>query len=124
MTDTDRERVVLIGKESVGKSALAAGLTGAAPADENVGGSTVSSEVYRTDDLEIVDTPGITLEADTETTRKALDSLDRAETVVLVVPATDLDRDLDDLLPLVEGRGVRWSSPTGIESRRSTRPEG
>ncbi|WP_440769991.1 nucleoside recognition domain-containing protein [Natronorubrum sp. DTA28] len=104
MTDTDRERVVLIGKESVGKSALAAGLTGAAPADENVAGSTVSSEVYRTDDLEIVDTPGITLEADTETTREALNSLERAETVAVVVPATDLDRDLDDLLPLVEGR--------------------
>ncbi|MFC4436644.1 MULTISPECIES: nucleoside recognition domain-containing protein [Natrialbaceae] len=100
----DRERVVLIGKESVGKSALAAGLTRSAPADENVGGSTVSSEIYRTGDLELVDTPGITLEADTETTREALSQLVSIDRVVLVVPATDLDRDLAELLPLVQGR--------------------
>ncbi|WP_049926727.1 nucleoside recognition domain-containing protein [Halopiger goleimassiliensis] len=100
----DRNRVVLIGKESVGKSALAAGLTGTAPTDENVGGSTVSSEVYRDDDLEVVDTPGITLEVDTETTREALSALEVTDEVVLVVPATDIDRDLADLLPLVQGR--------------------
>ncbi|ELY58646.1 nucleoside recognition domain-containing protein [Natronolimnohabitans innermongolicus] len=104
MTGVDRDRVVLIGKESVGKSALAAGLTGASGAVENVAGSTVSSDVYRTDDLAVVDTPGITLEADTETTREALAALGDAETVVLVVPATALDRDLADLLPLVQGR--------------------
>ncbi|TYL40121.1 GTP-binding protein [Natronococcus pandeyae] len=100
----DRERVVLIGKESVGKSALAAGLTGAVPASSTVGGSTVSSEIYRTGDLELVDTPGITLEADTETTREALSELEATDRVVLVVSATDLDRDLADLLPLVQGR--------------------
>ncbi|MXV63575.1 ferrous iron transporter B [Natronorubrum sp. JWXQ-INN-674] len=104
MSRTNRDRVVLVGKESVGKSALAAGLTGAIPADANVGGSTVASERYRTDDLEVIDTPGITLEADTETTREALASLERAETVALVVSATDLDRELADLLPLVQGR--------------------
>ncbi|AGB36335.1 nucleoside recognition domain-containing protein [Natronococcus occultus] len=101
---SDRERLVLIGKESVGKSALTAGLTGSRPADEKLGGSTVSSEVYRTDGFELVDTPGITLEADTETTREALAELEATDRVVLVVPATDLDRDLADLLPLVEGR--------------------
>nr|WP_246084323.1 GTPase [Salinadaptatus halalkaliphilus] len=58
MSDTDRDRVALVGKESVGKSALAAGLTGTMPTDENVGGSTVSSERYRTGGLNIVDTPG------------------------------------------------------------------
>jgi ferrous iron transport protein B len=99
-----RERVVLIGKESVGKSALASGLTGSRPTDENVGGSTVSSEIYRADGFELIDTPGITLEADTETTREALSALESTDRVVLVVPATDLDRDLADLLPLVEGR--------------------
>ncbi|MFU8867164.1 FeoB small GTPase domain-containing protein, partial [Natronococcus sp.] len=99
-----RDRITLIGKESVGKSALAAGLTGLRPTDENVGGTTVSSEVYRTDGFDLVDTPGITLEADTETTREALAELGATDRVVLVVPATDLDRDLEDLLPLVEGR--------------------
>lgn len=62
--DSRPDRVVLIGKESVGKSALAAGLTGAAPAAENVAGATVSSEVYRSGDLEVIDTPGIALEAE------------------------------------------------------------
>ncbi|SEH12815.1 Nucleoside recognition [Natronorubrum sediminis] len=52
----------------------------------------------------MVDTPGITLDADTKTTRDALAALECAATVVLVVPATDLDRDLADLLPLVQGR--------------------
>ncbi|TYT63933.1 nucleoside recognition domain-containing protein [Natrialba swarupiae] len=102
--DRDDERVVLVGKESVGKTALAAALTGATATDENVGGSTVSSEVYRADGVEIVDTPGITLEADTETTRETLAELERTDRVVLVVPATDVDRDLADLLPLVQGR--------------------
>lgn len=104
MTEMNRERVVLIGKESVGKSAFAAGLTNAAPSAAAIKGSTVSCERYRSDSLEVVDTPGITLEADTETTRDALTALERAETVVLVVPATDLDRDLADLLSLVQGR--------------------
>ncbi|EMA31065.1 nucleoside recognition domain-containing protein [Halobiforma nitratireducens] len=104
MSDTERDRVVLVGKESVGKSALAAGLTGATPADEKIGGSTVSSEVYSTGGVELVDTPGITLEADTETTREALSQLEASDEVVLVVPATDVDGDLADLLPLVQGR--------------------
>ncbi|QRV17268.1 50S ribosome-binding GTPase [Haloterrigena salifodinae] len=101
---SEPNRAVLIGKESVGKSALAAGLTGAAPAAENVDGATVSNEVYRGGDLEVIDTPGITLEADTETTREALAALEGAETVVLVVPASAIARDLGDLLPLVRGR--------------------
>ncbi|WP_121742080.1 nucleoside recognition domain-containing protein [Natronorubrum halophilum] len=123
MTEGDRERVVLIGKESVGKSAIATGLTGAAPTSENVAGSTITSERYRTDDLEVVDTPGITLEADTRTTREALGRLERVETVVLVVPATDLDRDLADLLPLVRGRTgavivTHWDRVTAVDASR------
>ncbi|MCU4972642.1 50S ribosome-binding GTPase [Halobacteria archaeon AArc-m2/3/4] len=101
---TDRDRVVLVGKESVGKSALAARLTGSIPIDEKIRGSTVSSEVYRTDEFDLIDTPGITLEGDTETTRDALAQLDDGDRIVLVVPATDLDRDLADLLPIVQGR--------------------
>ncbi|GAB7018553.1 nucleoside recognition domain-containing protein [Halostagnicola bangensis] len=101
---TQPETVVLIGKENVGKSALADALSETAPTDEAIGGSTVSSEVYRTNGLEIVDTPGLTLETDTETTRTALSNLEDADGVVLVVPATDIDRDLADLLPIVQGR--------------------
>nr|WP_228434494.1 GTPase [Natrarchaeobaculum aegyptiacum] len=115
--EPERDRVVLIGKESVGKSALAAGLTGAAATDRNVQGTTVSSEVYRTDDLEVVDTPGITLEADTETTRRALAALEPTDEVVLVVPATDLDRDLATSWRWSRGERDRSSLPSGTRSR-------
>jgi len=99
----DRETVVVVGKESVGKSELVASLTGQRPTSGNFRGTTVRSERYETDDYEFVDTPGIVLDRDTEATRDALSQVDEDETVLLVVPATDIDSDLDDLLPLVDG---------------------
>ncbi|ELZ04720.1 ferrous iron transport protein [Natrialba chahannaoensis JCM 10990] len=99
---TDRETVVVVGKESVGKSELVASLTGDRPTSGNFRGTTVRSERYTTERYEFVDTPGIVLDADTEATREALSHVDENETVLLVVPATALDRDLEDLLPLVD----------------------
>ncbi|RQG99350.1 nucleoside recognition domain-containing protein [Natrarchaeobius oligotrophus] len=101
---TGRETVAVVGKESVGKSALVSSLTGDRPTSDNFRGSTVRSERYVTADFEFVDTPGIVLDADTEATRDALSQLEDHERVMLVVPATDVDRNLADLLPLVEGR--------------------
>lgn len=103
-TGTDRETVVVVGKESVGKSELVSSLTGDRPTSGNFRGTTVRSERYETADYEFVDTPGIVLDADTEATREALSQVDEDETVLLVVPATDIDSDLEDLLPLVDGR--------------------
>ncbi len=100
----DRETVVVVGKESVGKSELVASLTGDRPTSGNFRGTTVRSERYSTGDYEFVDTPGIVLEADTEATREALSQVGEEEWVLLVVPATDADGDLDDLLPVVEDR--------------------
>ena len=102
-TGLERETVVVIGKESVGKSALVASLTGDRPTSGNFRGTTVRSERYDTANYEFVDTPGIVLEADTEATRDALSQVNEDETVLLVVPATDIDKDLQDLLPLVDG---------------------
>ncbi len=96
--------VVVIGKESVGKSELVASLTGERPTSGNFRGTTVRSERYGTDGYEFVDTPGIVLDSDTEATRSALSEVADDERVLLVVPATDIDRDLSELLPLVEGR--------------------
>jgi Fe2+ transport system protein B len=98
----DRETVVVVGKESVGKSELVSSLTGDRPTSGNFRGTTTRSERYETENYEFVDTPGIVLDADTEATRAALNELTDEETVMLVVPATDVDSDLDDLLPLVE----------------------
>jgi len=98
----DRETVVVVGKESVGKSELVSSLTGDRPTSGNFRGTTTRSERYETENYEFVDTPGIVLDADTEATRTALNELTDEETVMLVVPATDVDSDLDDLLPLVE----------------------
>ena len=98
------ETIVVVGKESVGKSELVASLTGDRPTASNFRGTTVRAEKYSTGGYTFVDTPGIVLDADTEGTRAALDALGEEEKVMLVVPATDIDEDLNDLLPLVEGR--------------------
>ena len=99
---TERETIVVVGKESVGKSELVASLTGDRPTSGNFRGTTVRSERYTTDEYEFVDTPGIVLDQDTEATRAALEAVGEDETVLLVVPATDIDSDLTDMLPLVE----------------------
>ncbi|MCU4754348.1 50S ribosome-binding GTPase [Halobacteria archaeon AArc-curdl1] len=98
----ERETVVVVGKESVGKSELVSSLTGDRPTSGNFRGTTVRSERYTTDEHEFVDTPGIVLDEDTEATRDALSQVTENETVMLVVPATGIDEDLEDLLPLVE----------------------
>ena len=101
-TADSKETVVVVGKESVGKSELVASLTGDSPTSGNFRGTTTRSERYTTPTHEFIDTPGIVLDSDTEATRDALREVDNNETVMLVVPATDLDSDLEDLLPLVE----------------------
>ena len=101
-TTGEKETIVVVGKESVGKSALVAGLTGTTPTTGNFRGTTVDVKRYESPERVFVDTPGILLDADTETTRTAIEAVEGSETVLLVVRATDIDADLDDLLPLVQ----------------------
>ncbi|CDK37889.1 nucleoside recognition domain-containing protein [Halorubrum sp. AJ67] len=121
--DADRETVVVVGKESVGKSELVSSLTGDRPTSGNFRGTTTRSERYTTDGYEFVDTPGIVLDTDTEGTRDALAQVDEDETVLLVVPATDIDDDLDALLPLVESHlgAVVVTFWDKVEERTETR---
>ncbi len=96
--------ILVVGKESVGKSQLISSLSGRSAGEANFRGSTVVVERYRSGDIEYIDTPGILRSSDTETTRLALDALAAHDVVLLVVQATHLDRDLRDMLPLVVGK--------------------
>ncbi len=96
--------VIVIGKESVGKTQLLATLTGTPGDASNFRGSTVTCDEYAWNEQILIDTPGIIRESDAVTTQLALASLDQEERVLLVVQATHLDEDLADLLPLVVGK--------------------
>lgn len=96
--------IVVVGKESVGKSQLVSSLTGGGAVEANFRGSTVDVTRYLHADYEFIDTPGVLRKSDTETTRLALAELEEHDTVLLVVQATDLDNDLSDMLPLVVGK--------------------
>lgn len=101
-----RKQVVVIGTESVGKSQLIASLTNQRPYVANYRGSTISCECYSAGDFDLVDTPGILYQSDSETTRQAVAKSSTAETVLLVVKGTNVDEDLARLLPLVVGKNA------------------
>ncbi|NJK48039.1 ferrous iron transporter B [Candidatus Gracilibacteria bacterium] len=96
--------IVVVGKESVGKSQLIASLTHKSAYSSNFRGTTVSCETYRDGEHIFVDTPGILRFSDTQTTASVLKRLQASDRVLLVVQATHLDDDLADLLPLVRGK--------------------
>lgn len=96
--------ILVVGKESVGKSQLVSSLTGRSAGETNFRGSTVFVERYRAGNVEYIDTPGILRSSDTETTRLALNEFAANDVVLLVVQATSLDQDLEDMLPLVVGK--------------------
>lgn len=96
--------IIVIGKESVGKSALVASLTGQPAYAANFRGSTVTCDTYVGQRHTFIDTPGIVRQSDTATTRAVIERLQVSDTVLLVVQATHLDDDLADLLPLSSGK--------------------
>ncbi len=103
----ERDCIVVIGKESTGKSQLIASLTGKSAYSANFRGSTIACETYQSEAHTFIDTPGILYRSDSATTRQALRQLQENDTVLLVVKATEVDRDLADLLPLVaDKRGI------------------
>ncbi len=104
---------LLLGRASVGKSALVRALTGQPARNVNFRGTTVPCSEYTTSDRVFVDTPGLHRASDADTVRLTLEALEDADEVLLVASATQLDEDLDLLLPLVQGRRVsiavtRW----------------
>ena len=127
-TENDgKETVVVVGKESVGKSELVAGLSGATPTTGNFRRTTVDVKRYESDEFVFVDTPGILLGTDTETIRTAISAVEETETVLLVVRATNINDDLEDLLPLVQGKVgaiavTFWDKVENPTEARSNRP--
>ena len=95
---------LLLGRESVGKSALARALTGQPARSVHFRGTTVPCGEYTTPGRVFVDTPGLHRASDADTVRLTLEALHDADEVLLVASATQLDEDLDLLLPLVQGR--------------------
>jgi Fe2+ transport system protein B len=98
------ETILIIGKENSGKPMLAANLTGRTPRSANFRGSTVACETYSDGQYQFVDTPGILLQSDSQTTQTVLAQLQAHEQVLLVAKSTHLDEELNDLLPLVVGK--------------------
>lgn len=99
-TEPNGKRVVVIGKESAGKSELVAGLTEKTAYISNFRGSTISCDCYEHEDLIFIDTPGILYAADAETTRAAMNQVIKGDTILIIVKATNIDQDLADILPL------------------------
>lgn len=96
--------ILVIGRESVGKSQLVSSITGRYAGESNFRGSTVSVDRYSTPEAIYIDTPGILRQSDAQTTRAALGALQVNESVLLVAQATQLDEDLAELMPLVAGK--------------------
>jgi Fe2+ transport system protein B len=99
----DRPSIVVVGKESVGKSQWIASFTGRPAMVGNFRGTTVACEIFDTETHRFVDTPGIVRSSDAATTRLALDAVGSGDAVLVVVQATHLDDDLSEILPLAAG---------------------
>jgi len=99
-------RVVVVGEENVGKTQLVSSLTRKPPHAENFAGSTVSCDVYSGGDIDFVDTPGMLLQSDTETTRLAVQQVRQSDLLLVVIKATHFDRSFQLLRPLMTGKRV------------------
>lgn len=101
MNNNTTHSVVLAGLESAGKSALFRGLTGHATGDEaNFRGSTVTCRKCRLHDCgcDLIDTPGIRVRGDAETTRTALKATHEADVVLMVARGTHAVSEVETLL--------------------------
>jgi len=98
--------VVVVGKESSGKSQLISSLTGGTAYSSNFRGTTVSCEVFSSETHGFIDTPGILLQSDSITTTLALQQLKQGDTVLVVLKATQIGEDIKELFPLLKGKRV------------------
>jgi small GTP-binding protein len=121
--ESPEKRFIVVGKESVGKSQLISSLTGKTASASNFRGTTISVENYVSGNITFIDTPGILRDSDSFTTRLALRQLKVNEHVLLVLQATNIDEDLEELLPLVKGKDgivavTFWDKVAGLSDSR------
>ncbi|TMP46570.1 GTP-binding protein [Pseudoalteromonas citrea] len=95
---------LLIGKESVGKTAFIERLVGNKPTSSNLQGSSLFCHEYSWNDYAIIDTPGIQTHMDSVVTSQVLKKLHSNKQVILMIKSTDLIDDLHDLWPLIQNR--------------------
>ena len=95
---------MLLGLESTGKSTLFNLLTESADSDErNFRGSTVVCRegIIKDAGFTLIDTPGIRLRSDSETTKLALEMLNQHDGLLLVLRATHAREEWETLFPLI-----------------------
>ncbi|MEM9399118.1 MAG: nucleoside recognition domain-containing protein [Verrucomicrobiota bacterium] len=101
-----RQSVVLLGLESVGKSSLLSALTGRFADSSLLAGTTLHCERYPDNSWDWVDTPGLVTGSDAATVQDALDALDSAESLLIVLRAYRAHEELAHLLPMLGSRKV------------------
>ena len=104
LKNSSTPKIIVIGKEGVGKSQLISSLTGKYAESSNFKGSTVSKESYNNDKFSFIDTPGIVFDSDSETTKIAISSIHGNDSILLVVSAANIDDDIEYFLPLIKNK--------------------
>lgn len=94
--------VLLIGAESVGKTELAAGLSGRAGQGFNFRGSTISCQRFNGPSATWIDTPGLLHVGESASSALTMAELTKSDNAMLVLSWPGLTAELATLLPLVE----------------------
>jgi ferrous iron transport protein B len=101
------KKIALIGNPNVGKSLVFSRITGIAVVSANYVGTTVGVKIgrfkFRNDDYELFDSPGLySLEAFSKADEAALKLIEDCDIIVNVVDATNLERNLNLTLQLID----------------------
>lgn len=124
MRESQCKVILLVGKESVGKTLITGAIAGKRGSSSNFQGTTIACEKFSTGDMDIIDTPGLLLGTDAITTRIVVDTISKNDDILLVLNGTQLDDDIKDLIPIVRGkRGIAvvtyWDKIKHIEKAAS-----
>jgi Fe2+ transport system protein B len=117
---------VIVGAESVGKSALAAALSDRFPTSANYRGTTIACERYRAKDRVYIDTPGLLFEDESAASGEARSRVASARSALVVISAVEAGSQLRFVLPLAAGRPCAvvvtfWDKVAGMPGAEAAR---